>query len=190
MGGIQSSLAVGISTTGDGTIAFEYGVQQDRKFKKERLCGVFARVHYRVAQKRKGEFSCEISPSQFRFSEIRFWSRITTLVSQNRLAPTSGARVFTSLFYDPTRCKSFPSAVRFQLPGSSLVADSRRRLLVHPLLLEDLSSSETNSTLSQRECQWLLQFCAVEMGLQKWKFQRRIQRTNTRYASHQFTCPS
>ena len=66
-GGIQSSLAVGISTTGDGTIAFEYGVQQDRKFKKERSCGVFARVHYRVAQKRKGEFSCEISPSQFRF---------------------------------------------------------------------------------------------------------------------------
>jgi hypothetical protein len=34
----------------------------------------------RVAQKRKGDFSCEISPSQFRFSEIRFWSQITTLV--------------------------------------------------------------------------------------------------------------
>jgi hypothetical protein len=33
-----------------------------------------------LAQKRKGDFSCEISPSQFRFSEIRFWSQITTLV--------------------------------------------------------------------------------------------------------------
>jgi len=63
--------------------------------------------------------------------------RSQRLLSRNRLAPTGGARVFTSLFYDPTRCKSFPSAIRFQLPGSSLVADSRRRLLVRSLLLED-----------------------------------------------------
>ena len=80
--------------------------------------------------------------------------RSQRLLSWNRSAPTGGARVFTSLFYDPTRCKSFPSAVRFQLPGSSLVADTRRRLLVRSLLLEDHSSSEINTTLSPRECHW------------------------------------
>jgi hypothetical protein len=41
---------------------------------------------------------------------------------------------FTSLFYDDTRCKSFPTTAHFQLPGPSLVADSRRRLLVRSLL--------------------------------------------------------
>jgi len=50
--------------------------------------------------------------------------------------PRATARAFTSLFGDHTRCKSFPSAVLFQLPGPSLVADSRRRLLVRSLLLE------------------------------------------------------
>jgi hypothetical protein len=29
--------------------------------------------------------------------------------------------VFTSLFYDHTRCKSLPTAVRLQLPGLSLL---------------------------------------------------------------------
>jgi hypothetical protein len=48
--------------------------------------------------------------------------------------PRATARVFASLFYDHTRCKSLPAAVRFQLPGLSLVADSRRRLLVRSLL--------------------------------------------------------
>jgi hypothetical protein len=61
--------------------------------------------------------------------------------------PRATARAFTSRFGYHTRCKSFPSAVLFQLPGSSLVAESRRRLLVRSLLLEDHSSSETNSTL-------------------------------------------
>jgi hypothetical protein len=31
----------------------------------------------------------------------------------------------TSLSYDHTRCKSFPIAIRLQLPGLSFVADSR-----------------------------------------------------------------
>jgi hypothetical protein len=66
--------------------------------------------------------------------------------------PQATARVFASLFYDHTRCKSFPTSVRFQSPGPSLVADSRRRLLVRSLLLEDLSSAESNSTLHQAEC--------------------------------------
>ena len=33
-----------------------------------------------LTQKREGEFSCEISPSHFRFSEIRFGFQITTIV--------------------------------------------------------------------------------------------------------------
>jgi hypothetical protein len=36
-------------------------------------------------QKRKGDFSCETSPSLFRFSEIRFGFRITTLVPPESL---------------------------------------------------------------------------------------------------------
>jgi hypothetical protein len=63
--------------------------------------------------------------------------------------PRATARAFTSPFGDNTCRKSFPSAVLFQLPGPSLVADSRRRLLVRSLLLEDHSSAETNSTLDQ-----------------------------------------
>jgi hypothetical protein len=65
--------------------------------------------------------------------------------------PRATTRAFTSLFHDHIRCKSFPTAVRFQLPGPSTVADSRRPLLVRSLLLEDYSSAETNSTLQQRE---------------------------------------
>ena len=41
--------------------------------------GCFA-VSTRRAQKREGDFSCEISPSHFRFSEIRLGFQITTLV--------------------------------------------------------------------------------------------------------------
>jgi hypothetical protein len=61
--------------------------------------------------------------------------------------PRATARAFTSLFGYHTRRKSVLPAVLFQLPGSSLVTESRRRLLVRSLLLEDHSSSETNSTL-------------------------------------------
>ena len=104
--------------------------------------------------KRKGDFSCEISPSLFRFSEIRVGFQITTLVIPESLSTHELQPAFTSLLYDHTRRKNFPTAVCFQLPGLSLVADSRRRPLVRSLLLEDHSSAETNSTLHQRECQW------------------------------------
>ena len=42
--------------------------------------GCFAACPLGGVQKRKGDFSCEISPSHFRFSEIRFGFQITTLV--------------------------------------------------------------------------------------------------------------
>jgi hypothetical protein len=92
-------------------------------------------VYYNALKKREGDFSCEISPSLFRLSETRFGFQITTLATpelrgtherQPVLLPHSS--------HDRTHCKSFPSTVRFQLPGSSLVADSRRPLLVRPLL--------------------------------------------------------
>jgi hypothetical protein len=104
------------------------------------------------AQKRKGDFSREISPSLIRFSEIRFGAQITTLVIPESFGTHELLPAFSSLFYDYTRCKSFPTAVRFQLPGPSLVADSRRLPLVRSLLLEDHSSAESNTTLQQREC--------------------------------------
>src|ERR1700679_3865071 len=102
------------------------------------------------SKKRKGEFSCENSPSLFRFSEIRFWFLITTLAIpksfgtrelQHALLPHSSMITFAA--------RAFPTAVRFQLPGPSLVADSRRPPLFRSLLLEDHSSAETNSTLHQ-----------------------------------------
>jgi hypothetical protein len=40
---------------------------------------MLGRVLQAVFKKRKGDFSCETSPSLFRFSEIRFGVRITTL---------------------------------------------------------------------------------------------------------------
>jgi hypothetical protein len=92
------------------------------------------RVHYGMPKKRKGDFSCETSPPQFRFSEIRFWSQITTLVIPESFSTHEPKPAFTSIFYDHTRCKNFPTAVHFQLPGPSLVAESRRRLLVRSLL--------------------------------------------------------
>ena len=53
---------------------------------------------------------------------------------RNHAVPTNSASAFTSLSHDHTRCKSLLTAVLLQLPGSSLVADSRRRLLVRSLL--------------------------------------------------------
>jgi hypothetical protein len=87
-----------------------------------------------LAQKRKADFSRETSPPQFRFSEIRFWFQITTIVIPESFGTHEPKPVFTSLFYDHTRRKNFPTAVHLQLPGPSLVADSRRRLLVRSLL--------------------------------------------------------
>jgi hypothetical protein len=88
----------------------------------------------RQAQKRKGDSSRETSPPQFRFSEIRFWFLTTTLVIPESFGTHEPKPAFTSLFYDHTRCKSFSTAIPLQLPGPSLVADSRRRLLVRSLL--------------------------------------------------------
>jgi hypothetical protein len=88
----------------------------------------------RAAQKRKGDFSRETSPPQFRFSEIRFWFQITTLVIPESFGTHEPKPALTSIFYDHNRCMNFPAAVHIQLPGPSLVADSRRRLLVRSLL--------------------------------------------------------
>ena len=85
-------------------------------------------------QKRKGDFSRETSPSLFRLSEIRFGFQITTLVTPESFGTHEPKPAFSSLFYDHTRCKSFPTAIHLQLPGPSFVADSRRRLLVRSLL--------------------------------------------------------
>jgi hypothetical protein len=112
-----------------------------------------SRVLQAVFKKRKGDFSCETSPSLFRFSEIRLRFLITALAipesfgtheRQPVLLPHSSMITFAA--------RAFPTAVRFRLPGPSLVADSRRPPLVRSLLLEDHSSAETNSTLHQREC--------------------------------------
>jgi len=46
------------------------------------------------AQKREGDFSCETSPSLFRFSEIRSDSRSQRLSSRNHSAPTSDSPCF------------------------------------------------------------------------------------------------
>jgi hypothetical protein len=105
-----------------------------------------------LAQKRKGDFSREISPSHFRFSEIRLGFRITTPVIPESLGNHELMPASSSLFYDYTRRKSFPTAVPFQLPGPSLVAESRGPPSVRSLLLEDHSSAKTNSTLDRREC--------------------------------------
>jgi hypothetical protein len=88
----------------------------------------------RDARKRKGDFSRETSPPQFRFSEIRFWFQITTLVIPELFGTHKPKPAFTSLFHDHTRCNNFPTAIHIQLPGPSLVADSRERLLVRTLL--------------------------------------------------------
>jgi hypothetical protein len=88
----------------------------------------------RHPRKRKGDFSRETSPPQFRFSEIRFWFQITTPVTPESFGTHEPKPTYASLFYDHTRCESFPTTADFQLPGPSLVADSRRRLLVRSLL--------------------------------------------------------
>jgi hypothetical protein len=61
----------------------------------------------RHPQKRKGDFSRETSPSQFRFSEIRFWFQITTLATPESFSTHEPKPAFSSLFYDDTRCKAF-----------------------------------------------------------------------------------
>ena len=106
-----------------------------------------------VFKKRKGDFSCETSPSLFRFSEIRFWFLITTLAipepfGNHELQPVPLPHSSMMTF----AARAFPTAICFQLPGPSLVADSRRPPLIRSLLLEDHSSAETNSTLHQRKC--------------------------------------
>jgi hypothetical protein len=88
------------------------------------------------AQKRKGEFSRETPPSLFRFSEIRFWFLITTLAipepfGNHELQPVPLPHSSMMTF----AARAFPTAIRFQLPGPSLVADSRRPPLVRSLLL-------------------------------------------------------
>jgi hypothetical protein len=71
-----------------------------------------AQMSLQHAQKRKGDFSREISPSLFRFSEIWLWFQITTLVTPESFGTHELAPAFTSLFYDHTRRKSFPTAIR------------------------------------------------------------------------------
>jgi hypothetical protein len=77
-------------------------------------------------KKREGDFSCETSPPLFRFSEIRFGFRITTLVFPESLGTHELSLARSSLFSDHCRRKNFLAAISFQLPGPSLVADSRR----------------------------------------------------------------
>jgi hypothetical protein len=79
------------------------------------------------------------------FSEIWVGFQITTLVTPEsfgtcRLQPTRPL-----LFFDHTRCKSFPIAIQLQLPGLSIVADTRRRLLVRPLCVPTFQRSGSGS---------------------------------------------
>jgi len=53
------------------------------------------------------------------------------------------------LFFDHIRCKSLPTAIQLQLPGLSIVADTRRRLLVRPLCVPTFQRSGSGSR-SQR----------------------------------------
>ena len=80
----------------------------------------------REHKKREGDFSCETSPSLIRFSEIRFGFRITTLVLPESLGTHELSLACSSLFLDHFRRKNFLAAILLQLPGPSLVADSRR----------------------------------------------------------------
>jgi hypothetical protein len=50
------------------------------------------------SKKRKGDFSCETSPSLFRFSEIRFGVRITTWVFPESLGTYELTLACSSLF--------------------------------------------------------------------------------------------
>jgi hypothetical protein len=85
--------------------------------------------------KAKGRFLLRDLALSIRLSETRFGFQIATLATvelcgtherQPVLLPHSSR--------DYTRCESFPTTVRFQLPGLSLVADSLRLLLVRSLL--------------------------------------------------------
>ncbi len=77
-------------------------------------------------QKREGDFSCEISPSLPIFRDPVRVPDHNDCYPRIARHPRATARTFTSLFRDYTRHKSFPSAILLQLPGPSLVADSRR----------------------------------------------------------------
>jgi hypothetical protein len=81
---------------------------------------------YYEHKKREGDFSCETSPSLFRFSEIRFGFRITTLALPESRGTYELSLACSSLFSDHCRRKNFLAAIPLQLPGPSLVADSRR----------------------------------------------------------------
>jgi hypothetical protein len=94
------------------------------------------RPHARPAArtKAKGRFLSRDLALSVRFSEIWFGFQITALVTPESFGTYELTPVFTSLFHDHSRCKKLPTAIRLQLPGLSLVDDSRRRLLVPSLL--------------------------------------------------------
>jgi hypothetical protein len=89
---------------------------------------------FKTRKKAKGRFLSRDLALSSDFSEIWFGFQITTLVTPESFGTHELTPAFTSLFYDHTRRKNFPTAVRFQLPGLNLVAESRRRLLVCSLL--------------------------------------------------------
>jgi hypothetical protein len=76
---------------------------------------MLGRVLQAVFKKRKGDFSCETSPSLFRFSEIRFWFLITTLAipesfgtheRQPVLLPNSSMITFAARAFQPPSVSS------------------------------------------------------------------------------------
>jgi len=79
-------------------------------------------------------------------------SRSQRLSSRNHSAPTSDSPCFYLILLRSHSLQELLIAVRLQLPGPSLVADSRRPPFVRSLLLEDHSSSESNTTLQQWQC--------------------------------------
>jgi hypothetical protein len=121
-------------------------------------------------KKRKGDFSCEISPSLFRFSEIRFGFRITTLAFPESLGAHELTPARSSLFSDHCRRKNFLTGIHLQLPGTRVSL---------PILEDDALSALSSwkialplkaILLSANACaRGLEQFSAVEMRLTKWK---------------------
>jgi hypothetical protein len=80
-------------------------------------CKVDSELTYYEHKKREGDFSCETSPSLFRFSEIRFGFRITTLALPESLVTHELTLARSLLFSDHCRRKNFLAATRFQFPG-------------------------------------------------------------------------
>src|SRR5262249_42758322 len=95
------------------------------KFREEPHAGL-PEHPYNEHKKREGGFSCETSPSLFPISEIRFGFRITTLAFRESLVAYELTPAGSLHFSDHCRRKNSLAATRFQLPGPSLVADSRR----------------------------------------------------------------